>query len=83
MVARPRPNITLYIYCLSFCILFSTFVLVKDKLNINLSSNHNVNGTMCDVYAIYTYKLRNYVRLFNARVVSGPMTVTVGLYCQI
>ena len=41
-------------------------MLVKDKFKRNLTSNHNVNGTMCGVYANYTRKLRNYVRLFSA-----------------
>jgi hypothetical protein len=67
VVARTRLNITLHVvHCPSLCILFSTVVLVKDKFKLNLTSNHNVNGTMCGVHAIYTHKLRNYLRLFSA-----------------
>ena len=40
--------------------------VVKDKFELNLTSNPNVNDTMCGVYAICTHKLRNYVRLFRA-----------------
>ena len=66
LVERSCLNVTLYVHCFSFLVLFSTIVLLKDKFKLNLTSNHNVNGNMCSVYAVNSHKLQNYVRLFSA-----------------
>ena len=66
MAVLPRLTLTLYVHCLS-CILFLTVVLVvKDRSQLNLTSNRNVNGTMCGVYAICTRTLQSYVTFFSA-----------------